>query len=398
MKKILIVDDEIQILNALSRMFLETDYEVFTAENGMEALKLIENTEINMVISDIRMPILDGYQLLSIVKEKYPKIIRIILSGYAEEKPMFRALLHNVAKFYVFKPWNNTELLDNINKLFTDDVVLNSEGLVASIKELGCNCEMPANCKKLIDLIEEENMDALDSELELESDLSSLLIQVGKSAVYGVMPNTVKQVAHYIGLHNLKSFVHWACAINSTKQPTVNSSEPQLLLQHAYLTNRIFLFLYETFFHKQPPEAAMFAGLMHNIGLIILSNNLQNDGTLGKELLTVDDYVKLDLEEYEHNHQEIGGYLLDTWDLPFQMYEVALYHHRPTSPSIVNNELVSCVHIAQHYAWVCMGATVSEPVADEIFNHIELNIDDFEKRLSRYLKCEHNLIRSKIPV
>ncbi len=398
MKKILIVDDEVQILKALSRMFLETDYEIFSAENGMEAIKLIENTEIDMVISDMRMPILDGYQLLSIVKEKYPKIIRIILSGYAEEKPMFRALLHNVAKLYVFKPWNNTELLENINKLFEDDEVLNSEDLVKSIKNIGCNDTMPINCEKMISLIEEENIDALVNELEADSVMSSLLIQVGKSAVYGVMPNTVKQAAHYIGLHNLKTFIHWASVINSTKQTEDISEAPELLWQHAYLSNRIFLFLYETFFHKQPPEAAMFAGLMHNIGLIVLSKSLLNKGKLGKASLTVDDYAKLDLEEYEFNHQEIGGYLLDKWDLPFPMYEVALYHHRPNSTCIVHHELVTCVHIAQHYAWVCLGAKVAEPIADEAFDHIDIDIDDFEKRLSRYLKCEYNILRTKISV
>ncbi len=398
MKKILIVDDEVQILKALSRMFLETDYEILTAENGMEAIKLIENTEIDMIISDMRMPILDGYQLLSIVKEKYPKIIRIIISGYAEEKPMFRALLHNLAKLYVFKPWNNTELLENINKLFEDNDVLSSVDLVKSIKDMGCDPTLSANCEKMISLIEDENIDTLVSEMELDNEISSLLIQVGKSAVYGVMPNTVKQTAHYIGLNNLKTFMHWACVINSTKQTMDISEAPELLWQHAYLTNRIFLFLYETFFHKQPPEAAMFAGLMHNIGLIVLSKNLNNKGILGKAPLTVDDYAKLDLEEYEFNHQEIGGYLLDTWDLPFTMYEVALYHHRPNSTCIVHNELVACVHIAQHYAWVCLGATVSEPVADEVFDQIHIDIDDFEKRLSRYLKCEHSILRTKQPV
>ena len=121
MKKILIVDDEVQILKALSRMFLDTDYEIFTADNSMEALKLLETTEINMVISDMRMPEMDGYKLLSMIKDKYPDIIRIILSGYADEKPMFQALLHNVAKLYIFKPWNNDSFLESINKLFADE-------------------------------------------------------------------------------------------------------------------------------------------------------------------------------------------------------------------------------------------------------------------------------------
>ncbi len=396
MKKILIVDDEVQILKALSRMFLDTDYEIFTAENGMEAIRLIENTEIDMVISDMRMPLLDGYELLSIVKEKYPKIIRIILSGYAEEKPMFRALLHNVAKLYVFKPWNNNELLDNINKLFADDVVLNSADLVSSIKTIDCNSHMPDNCARLINLIEEENMDALVNELEAEEEISSLLIQVAKSAVYGVMPNTVKQVVYYIGLHNMKSFIHWACVINSKKQEEHLSAPSQILWQHAYLTNRIFLFLYETFFHKQPPEATMFAGLMHNIGFILLTE--RQHGSLNKASLTVDDYAKMDLDDYERKHQEIGGSLLDMWDIPFPMHEVAMFHHRPTNPSIVHHELVSCVHIAQHYAWVCLGATVSEPVVQEVFDRIDIDVCDFENRLSRYLKCDQDRIRSKVSV
>ena len=398
MKKILIVDDEVQILKALSRMFLETDYEIYTAENGAEALKLIETTEIDMVISDMRMPILDGYKLLSILKEKHPKIIRIILSGYAEEKPMFRALLHNVAKLYVFKPWNNNELLENVNKLFADDVVMNSEDLIHSVQNIGCTSSMPQNCEKMIALIEDENLDGLGDALENDNELSSILLQVAKSAVYGVMPNNAKQASIYIGLHNMKTFVHWACAIINTRHNDDVESTPEILWQHAYLTNRIFLFLYETFFHKQPPEAAMFAGLMHNIGLIVATKSLQDKGLLRNESLTVDDYAKLDLEEYEFNHQEIGGYLLDLWDLPFPMYEVALYHHRPASSCIVHNELVDCVNIAQYYAWVCMGATVADPVSDEVFKQLDIRIEDFEKRLNRYLKCDHSIERTKLTV
>lgn len=386
MKRILVVDDEVQILKALSRMFLETDYEIFTAENGMDALKLIETTEIDMIISDMRMPLLDGYQLLSIVKEKYPKIIRIILSGYAEEKPMFRALLHNVAKFYVFKPWNNNKLLEDIDKLFADDNVLNSEELMKTIEELGCSSSVPDNCNKMISLIEAEDIDALISEMEQDPDISEFLIQVAKSAVYGVMPNTVKQAAIYIGLHNLKCFMHWACVARATKQTDDIENHPELLWKHAYLTNRIFLFFYEAFLHKQPLESTMFAGLMHNIGLIILVKCLHKKGLIDQLALTPDDYVRLEYGEYELRHQEIGAHFLDLWDLPFPMYEVALNHHRPMSSSIIFPELVSAVHIAKTYAWKTLGATNIEPVKEEIFESLGFSSEEFERRLSRYLK------------
>ncbi len=227
------------------------------------------------------------------MKDKYPKIIRIILSGYAEEKPMFRALLHNVATLYIFKPWNNTILLQNIHKLFADDNVLNSNDLMNRINDMGCTTEVPENCKKMISLIEEEDIDAVIAEIEQDSDISELLIQVAKSAVYGVMPNTVKQAAMYIGLHNLKCFMHFDCVASATKQTDDIENNPELLWKHAYLTNRIFLFFFEAFLHKQPLDSTMFAGLLHNIGLIILVKSLQKKGELNQSTLTPNDYVQL---------------------------------------------------------------------------------------------------------
>ena len=386
MKKILVVDDEIQILKALSRMFLETDYDILTAENGQEALKLIETNQIDMIISDMRMPILDGYQLLSIVKEKYPRIIRIILSGYADEKPMFKALLHNIATLYVFKPWNNNVLLESINKLFADSTQLSSDGLSDLIKDLGCTSCIPKNCEKMISLVEAEDLEQLIIEMEKDPDISSLLHQVTSSAVYGVMPNTVKQAAIYIGLPNLKCFLHWACVISATKQtPDINQS-PEILWQHSYLTNRILLFFYEAFLHKQPPDSAMFAGLLHNIGLIIIVDALQKKGEIDQRSLTVNDFIRMENGDYEKQHQEVGAYFLDQWDIPFQMYEVALNHHKPMQSSIIFNELVYAVHLAQAYAWKILDGTEQIPVESEVFEQLGISKADFEKRLLRYLK------------
>lgn len=385
MKKILLVDDEIQILKSLSRMFLETDYEIFTAENSSDALRLIETEDIDMIISDMRMPLLDGYRLLDIIKEKYPKIIRIILSGYADEKPMFRALLHNLAKLYVFKPWNNNDFLQNINKLFEDESMLNTKDLIDTIEDLGYSSEIPGNYGKIIAKIAGEDMDAVINEIEQDTETSELLIQVAKSAVYGVMPNTVKQASIYIGLPNLKCFMYWACVLNALKcGDTAGDSE--LLRKHSYLTNRIFLFLFEAFLHKQPPDSAMFAGLMHNIGLVILIQSLQKKGTFKGSDLTISDLVQLDSGEYQLSHQMIGAHFQDLWDLPFPMYEAALYHHRPLDTSIVNHELVAAVHIAQAYAWKVLQGSDYRPVQPEIFKIIGITVEDFEKRLARYLK------------
>lgn len=385
MKRILVVDDEIQILNALSRVFLETDYEVLTAESSNEALKLIETERIDLVICDMRIPLMDGYELLSIVKEKYPNIIRIILSGYAEEKSMFKALLHNVAKLYIFKPWNNDELLKNVEKLFADDNILMSPELSQLINDVGCHADIPDNCNCMITMIENEDSDGLIDALEKDEAMSALLIQVAKSSIYGVMPNSVKQAANYIGLHNLKCFMHWACIVLSDRQTYHVENEPELLWKHAYLTNRIFLFLYEAFLHKQPPESTLFAGLLHNIGLILIHNSLSETDKNLKDI-DADQMLDLGLKEYKQHHQEIGAYFLNQWDLPFYMYEVALYHHRPLDPDIIHMELVSAVHIALYYAWKVLNGSKREEIDSKVFENIGIEKEEFELKLARYLK------------
>lgn len=386
MKRILLVDDEIQILQTLSRMLLEAGYEVYTAENSMDALTLLESTKIDMIISDLRMPVMDGYKLLNIVKEKYPHIIRIIISGYAEEQSMFKALLHNVAKLYVFKPWNDSDFLLNINKLFEEDSIIHSQDLLAMIEDMGCSSQLPSNCEKMITLVENEDLDALIEAIEHDPDISELLMQVAKSSIYGVMPDNIKQASKYIGLHNLKCFLRWACVASHTKQTDSIERHPELLWKHSYLTNRILLFFYEAFLHKQPPASTMFAGLLHNIGLIILSKSLQKNGSLKQPNLSANDYITLENGEYELSHQEIGAHFLDIWDLPFPIYEVALYHHRPSDTGIVNKELVSAVHIAQAYAWKVLAGNDEARVKKEAFENLNVTTEEFERRLSRYLK------------
>ena len=387
MKKILIVDDEIQILKSLTRMFMDTDYTIFTAQNSNDALIIIESESIDMIISDMRMPLIDGYKLLNIVKERYPKIIRILLSGYTEEKPMYRALLHNLAKLYIFKPWNNNDFLMNIKKLFENVDQMNSRDMIDIIEDLDKIYESPGNCCEIIARINEEKLDEVINLIEKDPDLSECLLRVSQSAIYGVMPNTIRQAALYIGLPNLKSFIYWACLKSSLKANVAEGNAFDILYKHSYLTSRIFLFIYEAFLHKQPPEASMFAGLMHNIGLLIQLNSLsKKQDKLSLQDATTDKLISLDFEEHQHSHQMVGAHFIDIWDLPFSIYEASLYHHRPDDSNIVHNELVSAVHISQAYAWRVLSGRSDIKVAPEVFETINISIEEFEKRLARYLK------------
>lgn len=115
MAHILLVDDEPEVLNAISRV-LRKDYKISKANGAEEALKLITEEEIDIILSDIRMPNMDGIELLTNIKQTNPKIARVLLSGYSDMDLCQNAIEDEVASIILTKPWDNFEL-KNILKI-----------------------------------------------------------------------------------------------------------------------------------------------------------------------------------------------------------------------------------------------------------------------------------------
>jgi response regulator RpfG family c-di-GMP phosphodiesterase len=115
--RILCVDDERNVLRALERIFLDDDYEILTASSGEEGLELLNAApQVQVVISDYRMPGMNGVEFLKEVFKSRPETIRIVLSGYADTAAVVAAI--NEGKIYKFipKPWNDDELRVTVAK------------------------------------------------------------------------------------------------------------------------------------------------------------------------------------------------------------------------------------------------------------------------------------------
>jgi DNA-binding NarL/FixJ family response regulator len=112
---ILLVDDEQGVCSALNRTFRKNNFRVFEANSGEQALHLLANNDIDVVVSDQRMPKMTGTQLLSVVKNRYPKVGRIILSGHSDIQDLQEAI--NAAEVYRFlpKPWDERQLLETVS-------------------------------------------------------------------------------------------------------------------------------------------------------------------------------------------------------------------------------------------------------------------------------------------
>jgi len=111
--RLLLVDDEQGVLQALKRLFFR-HYDVVLANGGAEALSILETESFDMIISDMRMPGMSGAELLKSCFEKYPAMIRVLLTGYSDLDSAIKAVNEGNIYRYISKPWDNDQLRDMV--------------------------------------------------------------------------------------------------------------------------------------------------------------------------------------------------------------------------------------------------------------------------------------------
>ena len=109
--RILVVDDEPSIITSLRRLLKHYGMEVFTANSGREGLELLEREQIDVVVSDMKMPEMDGAQFLEKVFARWPEIKRILLTGYADISSTIAAVNRGKIWRYIAKPWDDDDLV-----------------------------------------------------------------------------------------------------------------------------------------------------------------------------------------------------------------------------------------------------------------------------------------------
>lgn len=115
---LLCVDDEIQILNSLKRTLRKEFYSVLVASSTKEALRLLKEQPIQVVMTDYRMPEMSGIELAALISKEYPRIVVILLSGYADPEALAQTTNGENSLKFLFKPWNDDKLKQEIELSF----------------------------------------------------------------------------------------------------------------------------------------------------------------------------------------------------------------------------------------------------------------------------------------
>ncbi|MCP5326198.1 MAG: response regulator [Oceanospirillaceae bacterium] len=180
---ILFVDDEPQMLSALKRVFRGEQYSVDTANSGAEALELIKNTEYDVIISDMRMPEMDGAAFLAEAYKKQPNTKRILLTGYADHDSTVRAINEGKVHQYLNKPWDNTALRELVDRSIEDKRnETSAEGVSeAAAKQLKDQVALVSQeldqATTFVDLAREELLNQYTTTIKIMSNLANLRLQ-----------------------------------------------------------------------------------------------------------------------------------------------------------------------------------------------------------------------------
>lgn len=107
---VLIVDDEANVLASLKRVLRDESFDILTAQSGQDALALFESHVIDVLVSDERMPHMDGTTLLAEVQKRHPRCIRILLTGYPNVESLIKSINQGQLYRFIAKPWNDDEV------------------------------------------------------------------------------------------------------------------------------------------------------------------------------------------------------------------------------------------------------------------------------------------------
>lgn len=390
-KRILFVDDERAILNSIRRELFDSQYELYFSESAAEALKLLENIPVSMVVVDMKMPGMNGYELLKEIKLKYPFTTRVILSGYTDEKIVFKSIYNNLAKLYLGKPWKTDEFRKMIDGVFKTEALLKNEKILNSIKSMNKLPTINLLYEKISKLIEDENydIDLVISFIEKDMVLSSQILKVVNSAFYGLKTSSIKTAVLNLGLVNLKTIVLTSEILDYNDK----FLKKDKLWQHVNLTNKIMSIIYRVLLNKKFPEYYYTAGLLHDIGKIVFLKNYSNKyDELYNRIYENEamDICSLERKCLNANHEEIGGYMLQWWNIPYPIVEAALYHHEPMNPNVINKELVAVTHIADYYSWMLINNKYVPRVDNNVFDYLNLTEKDCKEIIIETLSKEGN--------
>ena len=330
-KRILFVDDDNPLLDGLRDALwpFRHRWTMSFVPSGEKALAALDVQPHDIVVTDLRMPGVDGASLLELVRERFPAAVRIVLSGHAEMKMVARAAA--AAHRLIAKPCDTRDLVRVIERScalqeMATQVELDQRTLGASALP-----SVPRVCAELTAVLASGTAGAADAARVVEQDmaLAAKVLQLANSAYFGRRSpvSGVAEAVSYLGFDALRALAVHAAALREFRVPEpIPGFDMDELQRHCTRVARVAAALAaETGADKQ----AFTAGLLHDVGLLVIAS--QDPQRLAVTFALADEQNQpihtVERGRYGVTHAEIGAHLLALWGLPHTVTEAVAGHH-----------------------------------------------------------------------
>ena len=364
--KVLFVDDDLNMLAGLQRMLrpLRHEWEMRFVTNGPEALKALSDELFHAIVTDMRMPDMDGVQLLSEVSRRHPEMVRIILSGFSEAESVMRTV--GPAHQFLAKPCPPEILIDVLRRSMALRQMLDSDamrGLLASIKNLPTP---PETYFRLIKYLEDPNASFAGTAQIIERDvaMTAELLKLTNSA-YFALPSRVTsplQAIRVLGFEILRSLVLQVGIFQSfrgqAKEKEMMEAVNRDSFRVAHIARRIAKL---EGFELSRVEECFCAGMLCSVGALVLLDCLPQKFAKVKALvLEGEDPIEAELSEFGCTQFQVGAYLLGLWGFKNTVVEAVAFADQPGTQPASRLDVSAVVHVARVLAGPFPGFTLGE--------------------------------------
>ena len=351
-KQILFVDDEPMVLKGLQRTLrkMRTEWDMAFASGAKEALDILDQQSMDVIVSDLKMPEMDGMQLLTEVKARHPRVVRIILSGHLEHEMTLQSVQY--AHQNLSKPCDAEILKQTLVKLFALRDILADEAVKKIVSQIESLPSLPSIYSEIIEEMhsEDPSLKNVGDIISKDIGMTAKILQVINSVFFGLSRkiSTPQEAVVLLGLETIKALVLSVKIFAEFSQKKYAWFNIDALFNHSMSVSAYAKAIVKN--EKLGQDLlihSLMAGLLHDLGKLILATNFQEPY---QQVLTAAqgsdrNLWDLEYEAFGTSHAEIGAYLMGLWSLETPIIEAIAFHHCPANSMSQNMGLLTAVHV-----------------------------------------------------
>ena len=352
-KHVLFVDDEPRILDGLRRMLhkLRDEWDMEFVTSAREALEALQKHPFDVIVTDMRMPEMDGAALLSEVRDAHPGVVRLVLSGQSDRTMILKSV--GPTHQFLAKPCDADTLKATVARACALRMRLADEQLKAVVSGIRTLPSVPGLYMQLLEVLQEPEASLQDVTHIISRDvgMTAKVLQLVNSAFFGLRRHieSPAQAITYLGMETIKAVVLTAGAFSGFEDSRQAKEVAETLYPHSLIVGELAARIAKSVTDdKSLIDDALMAGMLHDVGKLVLASELPDvwRATLRTMRERQVQSVAAEREACGVSHAELGAYLLGLWGLPDTIVEAIAFHHEPDQCPTQTFSALTAVHAA----------------------------------------------------